>query len=77
MATVVGESRSAFRESKSAKNLIDRAEPRPRPRILSMDLRQCESAADLEKTRKGTMVRDSAMGEKRDAETERKKGRKS
>jgi len=38
VATLVGESRSAFRESKSAKNLIDRAEFRPRPRIFPLDL---------------------------------------
>jgi len=55
MPTLVGESRSAFGGSKSAKNLIDRADFRPRPRILPMDLRQCESAVSLEKTRKGTM----------------------
>lgn len=75
--TLVGESRSAFREFKSAKNLIERAEFRPRPHILSMDLRQCESTARLEKTRKDTMTRDSEVDEKRQTRLNKERERES
>lgn len=62
MPALIGKSRSVFRKSKSAKNLIDRAEFRPRPRIFPMDLRQCEFVAGSRKTRNGTMARDSEVG---------------